>query len=193
MKSLRSHPALQWLREGKARWRALAPRDRLAASTAAIVLVLAGLWLFATKPALETMARWQRELPRLQTQSRDLDEVLSGMPAAQAAQGGGPSEPPEAGLDRAGLQGAYRIELIVADEPPGTGKAPPAKAWRIAFEQPAPAAKVFPWLLAISARADLEVTGVVLDRKDGTDGNDPQASVRGMVDLRSTQLYKDGP
>jgi type II secretory pathway component PulM len=157
------------------------------------VLVLAVLWLFAAKPALETMARWQRDLPRLQAQSRELDEVLSGMPAARATQGATASEPPQAGLDRAGLQGAYRIELIVADAPPGAGKAPPAKAWRIAFEQPAPAAKVFPWLLAVSARADLEVTGVVLDRKDGTDGNDPQASVRGVVDLQSTQLYKDGP
>ncbi|WP_454902796.1 type II secretion system protein GspM [Variovorax gossypii] len=193
MKPLRSHPALQWLREGKARWQALPPRDRLAASAAAIVLVLAVLWLFATKPALETLSRWQRDLPRLQAQSRELDEVLSGMPAAHAAQGTGLSEPPQTGLDRAGLQGAYRIELIVADAPPDAGKAPPAKAWRIAFERPAPADKVFPWLLAISARADLEVTGVVLDRKDGTDGNDPQASVRGVVDLQSTQLYKDGP
>ena len=48
-----------------------------------------------------------------------------------------------------------------------------------------------PWLLAVAARADLEVTGVVLDR---TDRNDPQASVRrGVVELQSTQLYKDGP
>lgn len=193
MKLERLRPARQWLRESTARWQALSGRDRLAVGAAALVMALALLWLAATKPALETIAHWQRDLPKLRAQSHELDQVLAGVPVARApgASGAtGPSESPQAGLDRAELQGAYRIELVVSDAPPGPGKAPPAKAWRIAFEQPAPAAKVFPWLLAVSARADLEVTGVVLDR---TDRNDPQASVRGVVELQSTQLYKDGP
>jgi type II secretory pathway component PulM len=190
MKPERLRPARQWLREGTARWQALSARDRLAVGAAVLVMVLALLWLAATKPALETTAQWQRDLPRLRAQSHELDQVLAGIPAARAPGAAGPSESPQAALDRADLQGAYRIELIVSDAPPGPGKAPPAKAWRIAFEQPAPAAKVFAWLLAVAARADLEVTGVVLDR---TDRNDPQASVRGVVELQSTQLYKDGP
>lgn len=201
-------PARQWLREGTARWRTLSARDRLAVGGAALAMVLAVLWLAFAKPALDNVARWQRDLPKLRAQSAELDQLLSGVPTAQPVAGAGAgagtaSESPQASLDRAGLQGRYRIDLMVTDAPPTTGKAPPAKAWRIEFTEPVAAAKLFPWLLAVSARADLELTGAVLDRTDGaatasaTAATDPaagpQGHVRGVVDVQSTPHYKDGP
>ncbi len=74
--------------------------------------------------------------------------------------------------------------------PQAASRCPP-KAWRIEFTEPAPAGKVFPWLLAVSARSDVEVTRVDLERADST--ADSQGVVRGAVDLQSTQLNKDGP
>jgi type II secretory pathway component PulM len=192
-------PARQWLREGTTRWRALSARDRLAVGGAALVLTLAVLWLGLAKPALDNVARWQRDLPKLRAQSAELDQVLSGVPTAQPLAGASASsESPQASLDRAGLQGRYRIDLMVTDAPPTTGKAPPAKAWRIEFTGPVAAATLFPWLLAVSARADLELTGAVLDRTDSAAAASdpaagPQGHVRGVVDLQSTPHYKDGP
>lgn len=193
-------PARQWLREGTARWRTLSARDRLAVGGAALAMVLAVLWLAFAKPALDNVARWQRELPKLRAQSAELDLLLSGVPTVQPVAGAGAgaaSESPQASLDRAGLQGRYRIDLMVTDAPPTTGKAPPAKAWRIEFTEPVAAAKLFRWLLAVSARADLELTGAVLDRTDNAAASDPaagpQGHVRGVVELQSTPHYKDGP
>lgn len=187
-------PARQWLREGTTRWRALSSRDRLAVCGAALVMTLAVLWLAFAKPALDSVTRWQRDLPKLRAQSAQLDQVLSGVPTAQPTAGA--SEPLQAGLDRAGLQGLYRIDAMVADAPPTTGKPVPAKAWRIEFARPVVAAKFFPWLLAVSARTDLELTGAVLDRTDSAAADPaagPQGHVRGVVELQSTSLYKDGP
>jgi general secretion pathway protein M len=193
-------PARQWLREGATRWRALSARDRMAVGGAALVMTFALLWLGFAKPALDNVTRWQRDLPKLRAQSAELDQILSGVPTAQPAAGasasGAPSEPPQASLDRVGLQGRYRIDLMVTDAPPTTGKAPPAKAWRIEFTEPVPAAKLFPWLLAVSARTDLELTGAVLDRTDSASADPaagPQGQVRGVVDLQVTSHYKDGP
>lgn len=189
-------PLLKRLGEGNARWQALSARDRLAVASAAIVMVLALTWLVFARPALETVAHWQRDLPKLRAQSAELDQILSDVPAARGQHSGaGPSESPQAGLDRAGLQGRYRVQVVVNDAPAGTGKAAPAKAWRIQFDEPVPAASVFPWLLAVSARADLEVVGAVLDRADNAAeaGAGSQGHVRGVVNLQSTSLYKDGP
>jgi type II secretory pathway component PulM len=131
----------------------------------------------------------------LRAQSAELDRLLSDVPAAQAPATASASEAPQAGLDRAGLQGLYRIDTLVADAPPGAGKPPPAKAWRIEFSEPVPATRVFPWLLDVAARADLEVTGIAIDRADAPETSGAQAPgrVRGVVDLQSTPLYKDGP
>lgn len=191
--------ARQWLREGTTRWRALSARDRVAVGGAALALALAVLWLALAKPALDNVARWQRDLPKLRAQSAELDQVLSGVPTAQPLAGASAaSESPQTSLDRAGLQGRYRIDLMVTDAPPTTGKAPPAKAWRIEFTEPVAAATLFPWLLAVSARADLELTGAVLDRMDNAAAASdpaagPQGHVRGVVDLQVTSHYKDGP
>ncbi|UVH57826.1 type II secretion system protein M [Variovorax paradoxus] len=187
-------PLQQSMREGMARWRALSARDRLAVGIAALLVTLAFLWLVLTRPALDTVARWQQELPKMRAQSTELDRLLAGVPAARGG-GAGPSESPQAGLDRAGMQGLYRIQVVVADAPASAGSTPPVKAWRIEFAEPAPADKVFSWLLAVSARSDIEVTGAVLDRADSAAeaAPGPQGLVRGVVDLQSTQLYKDGP
>ena len=187
-------PARQWMREGSTRWQALSERDRLAVGGAALVMALAVLWLAFAKPALENITRWQHDLPKLRAQSAELDQVLSDVPTAQPVAGA--SESPQASLDRVGLQGLYRIDVIVADAPPTTGNAPPAKAWRIEFAKPVAAAKLFPWLRAVSARTDIELIGAVLDRTDSAAADPaagPQGHVRGVVDLQSTALYKDGP
>jgi len=184
-------PARQWVREGATRWRALPARDRFAVGTAALVMALAFLWLALTRPALDTVAQWRRDLPKLQAQSAELDRILAGVPVA-GPRAGAEAEPLQAGLDRAGLQGFYKVHDIVADAPAATGSKPlPAKAWRIEFTGPAPAAQVFSWLLAVSARSDLEVVRADLERVDGS--ADPQGPVRGAVDLQSTQINKDGP
>ncbi|MDP9602628.1 UNVERIFIED_ORG: type II secretory pathway component PulM [Variovorax paradoxus] len=188
----RLEPLQRGMQEGATRWRALPSRDRLAIGAAALLVVLAFLWLVLTKPALDAVARWQQELPKLRAQSAELDRLLVGVRGSGVA---GPSESPQAGLDRAGLQGFYRLQVVVSDAPAATGSAPPAKAWRIEFDKPVEAALVFPWLTAVSARSDIEIIGAALDRADGAAAatGSPQGLVRGVVDLQSTQHYKDGP
>lgn len=183
------------LHDATARWQALPARDRLAVGAAVVAMALLLSWLVFARPALDSVTRWQRELPRLRAQSAELDRLLSDVPAARAPATASASEAPQAGLDRAGLQGLYRIDTLVADAPPGAGKPPPAKAWRIEFSEPVPATRVFPWLLDVAARADLEVTGIAIDRADAPETSGAQAPgrVRGVVDLQSTPLYKDGP
>ncbi|HEX7868282.1 MAG TPA: type II secretion system protein GspM [Variovorax sp.] len=190
----RLKPLQRVVQEGATRWRALPSRDRFAVGAAALLVVLAFLWLALTRPALDAVARWQQELPKLRAQSAELDRLLAGVPSARGG-GTGPSESPQAGLDRAGLKGLYQLQVVVADAPPAAGSAPPAKAWRIEFDKPVAAALVFPWLMAVSARSDIEIVGAVLDRVDGATATpaDPQGLVHGVVDLQSTQLYKDGP
>lgn len=189
-------PLQRGVREGATRWRALPSRDRLAMGAAAVLVMLAFLWLALTRPALDAVARWQQELPKLRAQSAELDRLLAGVPGARAGGAAGPSESPQAGLDRAGLQGLYRLEVVVSDAPAANGSAPPAKAWRVEFDKPAEAALVFPWLVAVSARSDIEIIGAAIDRADGAAAavpGRPQGLVRGVVDLQSTQHYKDGP
>lgn len=156
----RMSPARQFAREGAGRWRALLARDRTAVGIAVLVTTLAFLWLVLARPALDTVARWQRDLPKLQAQSAELDQLLAGVPVARAARG--VAEPLQAGLDRAGLRGLYGLQDAAADAPPAAGKASPAKAWRIEFAEPAPAGQVFSWLMAVAARGDVEI---VRDRK----------------------------
>lgn len=188
----RLEPLQRGMQEGAARWRALPSRDRLAIGAAALLVVLAFLWLALTKPALDAVARWQQELPKLRAQSAELDRLLVGVRGSGVS---GPSESPQAGLDRAGLQGGYQLQVVVSDAPAASGSAPPAKAWRIEFDKPVEAALVFPWLTAVSARSDIEIIGAALDRADGAAAatGSPQGLVRGVVDLQSTQHYKDGP
>lgn len=184
-------PTRQLIREGTTRWRALSTRDRFAVGIAALVMTLAFLWLALTRPALDTIAQWRRDLPKLQAQSAELDGILAGVPAANGRHGA-EAEPLQMGLDRAGLQGFYKVHDVVADAPAATGSKPlPAKAWRIEFTGPAPAAQVFSWLLAVSARSDVEVVRADLERADGN--ADAQGPVRGAVDLQSAQINKDGP
>lgn len=202
----RWHAAAQRLRAGSARWRALPARDRLAVGIAVLVMVLALLWLLAAQPALERRARWQRELPLLQAQSAELERLLADVPSARpldaprrggTADADGLREPLAVGLDRAGLRGLYRIDAVVADAPGAAGKPAPAKAWRIEFDAPVPPGRVLSWLAEVAARGDLEVGAAMLERVapvasgNGGDGG-AQGSVRGRVDLRSTQLIKDG-
>ena len=188
----RLSPARQFAREGAARWRALPARDRTAVGIAVLAATLAFLWLVLARPALDTVARWQRDLPKLQAQSAELDQLLAGVPVARAAPG--VAEPLQAGLDRAGLRGLYGLQDAVADAPPAAGKASPAKAWRIEFAEPVPAGQVFSWLMAVAARGDVEIVRAALDRVDGAE--DPatgsQGLVRGVVDVQSRQLNKDG-
>ncbi|RTQ34876.1 hypothetical protein EJP69_10770 [Variovorax gossypii] len=191
----RLEPLQRGMQEGATRWRALPSRDRLAIGAAALLVALAFLWLVLTKPALDAVARWQQELPKLRAQSAELDRLLVGVPGARGGSAAGPSESPQAGLDRAGLQGLYRLQVVVSDAPAAAGSASPAKAWRIEFDKPVEAALVFPWLTAVSARSDIEIIGAALDRADGAAAatGSPQGLVRGVVDLQSTQHYKDGP
>lgn len=191
-------PARRMAREAAGRWRGLPARDRLGAGFAMLVVMLAILWLGLTRPALDTVARWQRDLPKLQAQSAELDKLLTDVPSAHTTPGtaeGGI----DAALARAGLRGRYRLHDAVADGPPAAGSASqPARAWRVEFPEPVPAAQVFAWLVAVSARRDLEITRAQLARidspDDDNDGNEgtPQGRVRGAVALQSTQLTKDG-
>lgn len=188
-------PARRMAREAAGRWRGLPARDRLGAGFAILVMVLAILWLGLTRPALDTVARWQRDLPKLRVQSAELDKLLADVPSARTtpdtAEGG-----IDAALDRAGLRGHYRLHDAVADGPPAAGSpSQPARAWRVEFPEPVPATQVFAWLVAVSARRELEITSAQLARIDSP-GDDsegtPQGRVRGAVALQSTQLTKDG-
>ena len=188
-------PARRMAREAIGRWRALPARDRLGAGLALLLVVLAILWLGLARPALDTVARWQRDLPKLRAQSAELDTLLANVPGVHATPDGAEGGT-HAALHRAGLRGRSRLHDAVADGPPAAGSpAQPARAWRVEFSEPVPAAQVFAWLVAVSARRDLEVTRAQLERIDSSDDDSegtPQGRVRGAVALQSTQLTKDG-
>lgn len=81
-------PILDALRQ---RWRTLATREQRAVAAAALVLVLALLWLALLRPALRTVREAPGEIDTLQRQLRDVrrqaDELarLNSAPAAPSA------------------------------------------------------------------------------------------------------------
>ncbi|QTF08718.1 type II secretion system protein M [Brenneria izadpanahii] len=137
----------------RGRWLALNRRERRQIVLTAAALVAAVVWLLLVKPALDTLAYWDRELPRLHSQAAALQEVLADVGVAAGAPTS--SLPPvarlTASLDNAGLAGHNRIEMS-------------GDALLLAFESPTDAARLMSWLLNAPASLGMSVQHAILSR-----------------------------
>ncbi|MGJ7610284.1 MULTISPECIES: type II secretion system protein GspM [unclassified Variovorax] len=149
------------------RWRGLSQRERRQAAWMVVALTLALAWLLLAKPALDTLAHWDNELPRLRSQAAALTEVLadgrSGTTPSNASLA--PAERVRASLDAAGLQGAYRLREA-------------GSAWHVEFAVSTDASQALAWLLGAPIPLGMKVRHVVLQRSENGGSSDRKSQVR---------------
>lgn len=152
------------------RWQALSAKERKQILAMVVVVGLAVVWLTLVKPALDTLAHWEDELPRLRTQAHTLESVLAdvGAPAMASSATQTPAEQLRASLDYAGFADTYLI-----DQREGT--------LHIDFQQPTDAAQLLAWLLSTSASPGMTVQQLTLQRLDEGGRHSPPGLVRAQV------------
>ncbi|MEC5319223.1 type II secretion system protein GspM [Brenneria populi subsp. brevivirga] len=149
-------------------WRRLSRRERRQIALMGAVLAVAAVWLLLVKPALDTLAYWHGELPRLRSQAAALQEILAdvGVGAQTPSASLPPVERLRTSLDEAGLAGSHRIEAS-------------GEAFQIVFERPTDAARLANWLLNAPAPLGMSVRRAVLSRQPEEDeGRAPGGAVR---------------
>ncbi|CAN7494157.1 type II secretion system protein GspM [Pseudomonas solani] len=164
--------------QARQRWQRLGPRDRRILRLAALVLPPMLLWFALIDPSLARIEHWQAELPRLRAQAQTLEAVLAEVqgPAALA-----PGASLEAllrqGLDDNGLAGHYQLR---AEGP----------HWRLEL-QGAPAQGVMDWLLGVTPGLPLELRQVQLRRDGGTQSEQTDARLSGVVGMEQAPGAKE--
>ncbi|SAI46287.1 General secretion pathway%2C M protein [Bordetella ansorpii] len=145
-------------------WGQRSARERILLAGCSAVMLLAAGWLVGVEPALNRIQRLQTELPRLRTQSTEIETVVQQALASRRA---GPSlkaAPSDTesvrraladSLDSAALKNTYTLE------PAAGGVA----RWQVQFKD-APVRAVVPWMLQSPAELGLSVDSVALERPD---------------------------
>jgi general secretion pathway protein M len=172
----RTQPILEQL---ESRWRGLSRRERNQIAGMIAVVVVALVWLLLTKPALDTLAHWGNELPRLRSQAAALKDVLADVGSPTPA----PSDSSldlasrvRASLDAGGLAGGYQVREIDS-------------ALQIEFERSADASRVMAWLLGAPASLGMTVQKVTLQRLEES-GSDVQ---KNHVRAKATMVARQKP
>jgi general secretion pathway protein M len=153
-------------RQSEARWQALAPREkRLVGGMAAALLGLL-LWVALIQPALQKIAYWQAETPKLRAQSEALEVLLREVRVRPAGQ------PLELSLQQT-LQASGLAEHCQLQAGQGG-------AWELRFEG-APADAMLDWLLSTPRQFSLQVVEARLQRADTASADDTAGTLSGTV------------
>ncbi|MEH6499580.1 MAG: type II secretion system protein GspM [Pseudoalteromonas distincta] len=169
-------PALARMR---GRWQALSAKERKQILAMVVVVGFAIIWLSLVKPALDTLAHWEEELPRLRTQANTLQMVLAevGAPAMADSATQTPAEQLRASLNHAGFADTYLIDQR-------------ENTLHIDFQQPTDAAQLLAWLLSTSASPGMTVQQLTLQRLDEGGLQSPPGLVRAQVVMATEQTGK---
>lgn len=161
------------------RWQALSAKERKQILAMVVVVGFAIVWLSLVKPALDTLAHWEEELPRLRTQANTLQSVLAdvGAPSMVSSAAQTPAEQLRASLDYAGFAETYLID-------------PREETLHIDFQQPTDAAQLLSWLLSTSASLGMTVQQLTLQRLEEGESQSPPGLVRAQVVMATEQTGK---
>jgi general secretion pathway protein M len=157
----------------RARWNALAPREKVMLSGVVVFLASLLVWVSLIQPPLRHLDYWQAETPKLRSQSQAL-EVLLREVATPAA----PLELAlQQSLDAGGLAGRYRLQ-----DQDG--------AWQLTLEA-APADAVISWLLSYPRQFSLEVVEARLQRAGEATPDNTSGTLSGTVRMDQVQVAKE--
>ncbi|MER1967084.1 type II secretion system protein GspM [Castellaniella sp. GW247-6E4] len=158
-------------------WAQRTPRERILLCIAAALVLCAGCWFIGVRPALDTIARVQTQLPGLQARAAQLDAIILEAEALGRERQGVLSATEtgralETSLESAGLGTSGGLTSI-AETGGDLGR------WRLALED-APAARVLSWMASLPAIAQLRVLRVDIARSV-VDGRDRPGRLTGEV------------
>ncbi|PBK03617.1 hypothetical protein CNQ84_13650 [Pseudomonas abyssi] len=160
----------------KGRWQALSAKERKQILIMLVVVGAAVIWLTLVKPALDTLAHWEDELPRLRTQANTLQLVLAdvGSPVIADSASQTPSQQLQASLDHAGFTGIYLINQR-------------EDKVQVDFQQPVDATQLMAWLFTISASPVMTVQQLSMQRSDQDESHGLSGQVRAQVIMAMEQ------
>lgn len=167
-------------------WAARTARERRLLRWGALALALALTWLAGLKPALDTIAHANEQLPRLRAEAARIDALILEAQTLQRRQSGrmDAAEMPRALQDtlrRSGLEASATV-LPADDASPATAQ------WRVSLTD-ASAAHAMEWLAALPHLLHVRVAQVDLSRSR-IDGRDRPGQVSGQVILQSGEQKK---
>lgn len=149
----------------QAHWQALNPRERRQLALAFIVLLGALVWLLGVKPARDNLVYWEQELPRLQSQSTALQELLGEVAIGTEASPMSLTARLHASLNDAGLSGRYQVEAA-------------SDALQITFDHPTDATVLMNWLLNVALAPGVRVREVTIQREPDAESPVAESAVR---------------
>lgn len=178
--SLRDAARQQW----GAWWAARTPRERRLLNTGAVVIAVALLWVLGLRPALNSIAQSQQQLPRLHAEAAQLDAlILEAESLQRRASGQIPTDAITPAL-QASLQHARLGHAAVL-----TTRGPDRQtAWEIHVER-APAADLMEWLSGLPQQFPLSIARLELARSR-LDGLDQPGQVTGRIVVHGGQERK---
>lgn len=161
--------------QARHQWQSLERRERRMLVGAAGLLGGLFAWLLLIEPALDKIAYWQLETPKLRSQAAALDTVLRDVAAPPAGQSLARSL--QQSLDAGGLAGHYQLQAVDG-------------AWQLTFDA-APADALISWLLGNPQQFFLEVVEARLQRAGETPADDAAGMLSGTVRMDQAQGAKE--
>lgn len=171
-------------RHAAAWWAERPPRERRLLRVGALFLTLVLVWTLGLKPAIDSIARSQQQLPRLRAEAAQIDALVLEAQALQRHQPGrmDATAMPHAlqtTLRRAGLEASARLALADASS------APSLPEWEIHLTD-ANAVHVMEWLNGLPHLLHVGAKTVELSRSR-VDGRDRPGQVTGRIVLMGSQ------
>ncbi|MCQ9617060.1 type II secretion system protein M [Paenalcaligenes niemegkensis] len=176
-----------------AQWQGFSTRERHLLRLTLLAVVLGAAWILLLKPALQTIQRWQTEIPRLQTeiprlqaQAHELESILQDVaPVAQQpvqlASADEAMAALNATLEAAGL--AEVSTLTVLDSPESALNDQPRSGMQYRLQvSVAPAYQVIAWLMSTPESLGINVLDIQL-RRGAMSPADVSGRVSGHVEL----------
>lgn len=169
-----------------AQWQGFSTRERHLLRLTLLAVVLGAAWILLLKPALQTIQRWQTEIPRLQAQAHELESILQDVaPVAQQpvqlASADEAMAALNATLETSGL--AEVSTLTVLDSPESALNDQPRSGMQYRLQvSVAPAYQVIAWLMSTPESLGINVLDIQL-RRGAMSPADVSGRVSGHVEL----------
>ena len=168
-------------RQSAAWWAVRTPRERRMLTVGALFLALTLLWTLGLKPAIDSIARSQQQLPRLRADAAQIDTLVL---EAQSLQRQGASRIDPATIPQA-LQTMLRragLEASVTVRPAKPSLNIMAAEWEVLVSD-ASAARLMEWLASLPSVLHVSVRTAKLSRSQ-VGGRDRPGQVSGHIILQ---------